>query len=115
MIQNLLKSGKLLKFKILNEMKKTKFNGLNFESLEVLSKEEQRRVVGGYGYNDGSPNGQNLHFTMYCLGTTNGLDAYEWYVYDVRSEGCCSSSAAQTTCSNNRPNPAVTPLYFTTC
>lgn len=30
-------------------MKKEKFNGLNFSSLEKLTRDEQKKVVGGYG------------------------------------------------------------------
>jgi hypothetical protein len=87
-------------------MKKSKFGNLNFDSVETLSREELKKVKGGYsGTGDGTPWGFNVRYTLSCTCTGPNGDSV-WTVSDVMEAGCSTNNAAYLTCKANVP-PSV--------
>lgn len=92
---------------------KAKFGNLNFDSVETLSREELKKVKGGYGYDDGSPYGFNVSYTISC--DCNGTQ----FTATTNYTGCCNRSNAIDSCAyayrNLYGNSCPAFLFATTC
>lgn len=71
-------------------MKKEKFNGLNFSSLEKLTRDEQRKVVGGYS-NDSSGGGSCPKKS--CAYTVTQMASDSTFVFSTGYAVCNTTSS----------------------
>ncbi len=84
---------------------KSKFGNLNFDSVETLSREELKKVKGGYGTDTG-PIGYTGPITYNILCGCDVPDGIyyvgvTWHLGGVSYEGCCSLQNAKAVCIQN--------------